>query len=258
MKNNNETGVIEKQILWMDLAGIVAYIMFMNLIAYVWEWPTLAIIVVNLTLIPLIIITIFRSKQLQGDKSEPDNEKLISAIRYYREMGFFTQYAGDPDEKIREAILDRYKAEREIIDISGDEIDKYALCFDNYRVRMIPYESLDEENNIIATYYSDIVSNCAEISKGMFQPTEIYQAQAVDEDLITITFMLNGERRSFEILSTMQDPEMSLIKYINELINHTGYRFYNLLPFPYVCIAFLARDEAKKIKHDRGLKSIRS
>ena len=193
----------------------------------------------------------------QSDKSKPDSRKLISAIRYYREMGFFTQFAGQSDEMIRNAILNRYKTGRKINRIPGNQLDRYALCFDEDRARWQPVDRWDEEGNISPTYYTNMLNDCAEISKGIFQPVDISQIPPVDDHVITVVFKLNGEQKS-RLICQDGSSDISFIRYLNGLISHSGHRFYNLSPCPRICLVLLTKDEAKKIKQDRGLKRIRS
>ncbi|MHB0998326.1 MAG: hypothetical protein ACYC27_03690 [Armatimonadota bacterium] len=242
---SNGTSVRDKH---LPKSGCVAFILWVALIDYVagyFEWSQLVrFLVMVLPGVPIGIAGFLLVEWLKYCQSDQQADNLVPIVNYYRDLGFFAQYAGQTDKQVSEKLLSELNEEWGTTEIPEDQAEVYVLCFDENRVR---WHDMDDETQ----RYKTMLTDWGEISRGVFQPSDIYETKSSGTRPVIVEFDFGGQRRSVKIDRSGEDPDMELLRYVNGLINHTRFRFYNLLAYPEMCIVLLTEDEARKIKNDR-------
>lgn len=239
------TSVRNREIPPFGCIAFVGWLILANEVSNSYHWGWVVKVLLSLVAVPLGIAVFVLVEWLRQRESDRRNDELLPVIRYYRELGFFSQYAGRADVAIRDELLTEMKAELGTTTIPEDQIDAYVLSFDDTRVRWQSPEC--------ANRYKHALEEWAEISRGLFQPVDISQRWATVNGRPVVTFTHDGRRHTVEMDGGRGTMEIQLLEYVNSLISHTDLRFRNLRPDPEMCIVLLADDEAERIGRDRGL-----
>lgn len=195
---------------------------------------------------------------------------MVEAVRYYRGVGFFSQYGALSDEALAE------QAEAAVEDEWGDTftmgqagpvvVDEWG---DTFRLPdHVPFAQLtllradatrvwweDTEADVCATnqVYVETLRAWAGISRGAFSPQDVTETWESDEGPITVRFTLDGVERTLhpECLDDWLDLE--ILVPLNDWLRHTGYAFELYEAFDQTAfIVVLTPDEKARLERERG------
>lgn len=211
-------------------------------------------------------------------------KRFVDSIDYLRKMDFFKDYSDLSSEEILERIFSgeinyphswwyeepRVFSEKPepilhgpslLISIkdhqkywmkaSDFEIDRLLIPFDTKRVMKENAETSIDDN--IGTA---LLKRLARISRGVFQPTNISSMWLTPKRskwlVQEVSFDFKGKRHSIEIVLQYDYIEDMGLRELNELIEKTGYKYYQVEQ-DYIIVVVLTK-EAEKLEKERGWK----
>lgn len=181
---------------------------------------------------------------------------LITSIRYFQTLGFYTAYLGLPDERLldatRRAVSWHIDEPLPPTEVARDlqRADLVLLLGDQSRVWWRDLEGVLPGEN----FYVVTLTEWAAISRGAFAPREIVERWQSDEGPADIEFTLGNQRHRVRHSNLRDDfLNITIISDINRLIADSGYQFAvcDNLGMPNWVVA-LTRSEATSLARDRG------
>ncbi|MGB9717667.1 MAG: hypothetical protein ACPL4E_04420 [Thermoproteota archaeon] len=183
--------------------------------------------------------------------------RFIESISYLRKLGFFEDYSNLTDEEIFEkmrekSIILKNLKEDDWMNESTFEIDRFLVVHDSKRIWGRDLEfgyhpSPEDEVRILMEF--------AQISKGIFQPTDIKWGRD-NWKRPGVHFTFNG-RRYFVGYCYYHGGDFldlgHLLSQLNAVIKETGYQYYLIGgtgQFAFVVVLTLG--EAEKLRKERG------
>ena len=165
-------------------------------------------------------------------------------------MGFFSEYGDLTDDKLATKLNSQYQEDMGVsIDPTGPIAELHVLEPDEKRLWISELEcDVMPENQV----YADAVKRLGEISRGVFNPTDITETWESDNGPITVEFTLNGVRHSFQPPYRNDWMDTAFIVTIRHLFRGTGYELAIHAGDP-VAAAVLTPDERRRIRKERGL-----
>jgi hypothetical protein len=182
-------------------------------------------------------------------------QAILEAVRYFRPLGFFQEFASQSDEELT-ATLERMYTHNGTLpweyDPSSNPLAELALVsYDKQRVWWKDSEAdVCEENRV----YARTLQEWARISPGEFEPTDIRETWDSDEGPITVKLTHRSKAFSFQ-------PEFygdwldlgTLLPAVNETIHGQGIRFEICQTHDQTIFAIvLTREEKAKLQVERG------
>ncbi|WP_426447988.1 stalk domain-containing protein [Paenibacillus sp. S-38] len=182
-------------------------------------------------------------------------ERVADAAKYYRAMGFF---ASMTEQQLAEKFRDFHKNFGEEQDwnpyypksVNGMQGDLYLLGEDAGRVWLEDTEADVGKGNDV---YVQALQRWREISRGAFQPTDIVESWGSEEGPVTVSFTLNGERKTVYPLFYNDFMDIEIIRELNRMIRDTGYQFAVYEIDQTVFVTVLTPDEQRKMEAERFL-----
>ncbi|MBO3798904.1 MAG: hypothetical protein QXU11_11075 [Thermoproteota archaeon] len=205
-------------------------------------------------------------------------KRFVDSIEYLRKMDFFQDYSNISSEEILERIFNgeinytfwweeleeeparrrgvvakRSIEENECLwmKLNDTRIDYYMIPFDTKRVIKEDPETamFTKEMGII------LLNRLAKISRGIFQPTNVSSRWTTEPkykwSVQEVSFDFKGKRYVIQIVLE-HDYFMDLgLEELNGIIKDTGYQYY-LLSDEMIIVVMLTREEAQKLKRERG------
>ncbi|WP_442603144.1 stalk domain-containing protein [Paenibacillus sp. KN14-4R] len=184
-------------------------------------------------------------------------ERLLDAAHYYRKAGFF---ASDKhltnqqfDQKFEKVYKDRVNEDWDPFDSKKDSTffaDLFVLLEDKDRTL---YEELEMDVIQGNNKYVETLKKWSTISRGAFNPTDISEQWATGEGPVTVSFTLNGQKKSVHPVYSGNLLDPTIIEEINIMIKDTGYQFAAISDSQNLLITMLTADEKSKIEKDRSM-----
>lgn len=185
-----------------------------------------------------------------------ERERLLDAADYYRRFGFFEADKGLTDEAFRQRFVQWYKpASGEEPGIFapdsnyGEYADLYLLAEDTSRVWLADPEADVGNGNEV---YVKTLKAWSAISRGAFIPTDIEEHWASDEGPVTVTFTLNGQKKTLYPLYYNDFIDASIVNDLNGMIRSTGYQFAKV-ELGEVFVTVLTAEEKLRLERERLL-----
>ena len=219
-------------------------------------------------------------------------KRFVDSIEYLRKMDFFKDYSDLSSEEILERIFNGeinyayswWKEWRESIlhsqegkssfytplegvllkesleeyeddwmKSSDAEIDCNIISFDTKRAIEEKSETVVDDNLGVT-----MLKRLARISRGIFQPTNIsWRWLTPDESkwsIQEVSFDFKGSRHAIQIVLKHDYIEDMGLAELNELIEDTGYKYYQVecKDIMRIIVVVLTKEEAEKLRKERG------
>jgi hypothetical protein len=195
---------------------------------------------------------------------------ILEAVRYYRRLGFFSQYSDLSDEALAEQLealvegewAERFTASQSELRIE-DEWSEMLRSPDD-----VPYADLtllrtdgtrvwweDTEADVCAAnrVYTETLRAWAGISRGAFSPQEITETWESEEGPITVRFTLDGHERVLHPEYADDWLDQRIVVPINRWIRKSGYAFEMYDAFDQTAfVVVLTPEEKRKLEQERG------
>ncbi|MEM3388156.1 MAG: hypothetical protein QXU47_09295 [Candidatus Bathyarchaeia archaeon] len=214
-------------------------------------------------------------------------KRLVDSIDYLRKMDFFKDYSNLTSEEILEKIFrgelnysywyDEWEEKhpppggaskyitnhgillRQSLDEYEDhwmrhsdaEIDYSIIPYDMKRTVIEEPETMPDDEMGKA-----ILSRLARISRGIFQPENIESKWATHHRkwlVQEVSFDFKGERHTIQIVIRYDWIEDMGLEELNKILEDTGYQYYQI-DDEYIKVVMLTKEEAEKLKKERGWK----
>ncbi|MEW9701975.1 stalk domain-containing protein [Paenibacillus sp. SI8] len=198
--------------------------------------------------------TIYQLNQEKFSTLSP-KERVLDAAHYYRKLGFFEKDKSLTAQQFDDKFIEFYKG---FVDEDWDPFnskegfdafaDLYVLQQDTDRVWMEDTEADVGQGN---DSYVQALKNWSAISRGTFKPTDIVEKWESEEGPITVTFTLNGQKKSVHPLYMNDFLDTEILKEINILIRDSGYQFAEVVIDQEVFVTVLTAEEKQNIQKDR-------
>ncbi|MGF7035050.1 hypothetical protein J2T17_006042 [Paenibacillus mucilaginosus] len=185
-------------------------------------------------------------------------ERVADAAKYYRAMGFFAPDASMTEQQFTEKFRDFHKNFGEEQDWNpyyaksaySMQGDLYLLGEDAGRVWL---EDTEADVGKGSGVYVQALQRWSEISRGAFNPTDIVETWGSEEGPVTVSFTLNGQRKTVYPLFYNDFMDMDILRDINRMIRDTGYQFAVNVIDQMVFVTVLTPEEQRKIEAERFL-----
>lgn len=187
-------------------------------------------------------------------------ERLMDAVRYYRSLGFFKQYAELSDQELFQQFDKQLKADwnegtdpfSPNLDYGYEDFaDLYLLAYDTERVWLEDTEADVGPGNEV---YIETLKQWAEISGGVFNPANIKETWSGTEGTAKIEYTLNRTKWTLRPEYLNDFIDVTIIEGINESIKKSGKQFGVIVIDQTVFVALLTAEEKQKIEAERGFK----
>lgn len=197
--------------------------------------------------------------QLSQEKfgSMKPEERLLDAAHYYRKLGYFGQDRNLTDQQFDEKFLKFYK---DFVDSdwnpfdSSEYYDEYAELYvwgeDKDRVWLKDTEADVVNGNDV---YVKTLQQWSALSRGAFKPEDIKESWGSDEGPVTVTFTLNGQKRTLHPRFMNDFIDTGILLEINEMIRDSGIQFVMVEIDQTVFVTALTAEEKSRIEQDRHL-----
>lgn len=218
-----------------------------------WLW---LILVLPFLLVPILFLTVLAIPDIWGwlssRKAHIDSKKfdrfLGEQIAALRPLGFFEDDSNLSDEELKSKLKTQIR----------EEWGKYVGEFMKYPARIGALDKkrvLFGERDIFPSddEYPDLFMELPDISRGIFQPSEIRDVWTDDEtgSHLTVEFELDGRKCSVDSPSRDEGRDPYCFSEINPLIEHTGYSFQAARvrgdDFAVVCVTPSEWEELKRL-----------
>jgi len=189
-------------------------------------------------------------------------ERVLSSIEYLIDAGFFEEYSNLPlreiFEKIRETnpFFEDFSYHEEPWMTGEDkDIDIRLLSFYHRRVFVTSTraEDLGEDIWDSKKIGKKLLTRLAEISRKVFQPTDIEQKWLEDKKL-KVYFTFRGKR--YGVVIDLEAPIWirPLLRLVNSLIKETEYQYYRIscADESFMDLVVLTKEEAERLTKERG------
>lgn len=186
-------------------------------------------------------------------------ERLLDAAHYYREAGFFQKDKTLTNQQFDDKFLEFYKG---FATKNWDPFDSgkayydaladlYVLQQDKDRVWLEYTEAdfISKDKN----FYVETLKQWSAISRGSFLPSDIVETWDTEEGPITVSFMLNGQKKTIHPKYMYDYLDTEILKDLNEMMKNTGYQFAEIDMDEEVFITVLTAKEKDRIQQDRLL-----
>lgn len=172
------------------------------------------------------------------------------AVRYFRKMGFLSEYASLSDEELVSKLQQMYQVDREgPLDDSEGLLDMDLLTFDETRVL---YQDIECDVAMGEDVYVWVLEKLAAISRGAFQPKNIKESWEEPQGPIEVSCTLNGEKQVLHPGFNYDYLDSSILDDINRMIKDSGYFFFIYPPFSQsMFITVLTMKELRKLITER-------
>ncbi len=215
-------------------------------------------------------------------------KRFVDSIEYLRKMDFFRDYSNLTSEEVLERIfrneikyssswwfeeprssplfeipepiphglhlLDSIERYWEYWMKKSDfEVDRSLIPFDVKRVMCEAVETWMDDNMGPA-----IIKRLARISRGVFQPTNVTSEWMTPPgdykwSIQRVDFDFKGKRHKIQIVLQHDFLVDIGLEELNELIKDIGYQYYQIVD-DYISVVVLTKEEAEKLKKERGWK----
>ncbi|OPH47873.1 hypothetical protein BC351_39330 [Paenibacillus ferrarius] len=182
-------------------------------------------------------------------------ERVLDAAQYYRKLGFFQKDSQLTEQQFDDKFLVFYEG---YINEDWNPFDS-AEWYDEFAELYILQQDKDRvwledtEMDVLKgnERYVKALQEWGAISRGAFKPTNIVEKWDTEDGPISVSFMLNGQKRTIhpEYMSDFLDT--SILGELNEWIKETGYQFVQVVIDQQVFVTVLKADEKAKIQKDR-------
>jgi len=186
-------------------------------------------------------------RNLFGKHDSEKNTRLLfksleEVVNYYKDLGFFK------DQNV-DAVVENYKEEwSKSPDVNDPWNDALLLSTSGSGVwRDDPECDVCSGDNA----YVDCLNEWAELSSGIFNPTDVKEEWASEKGPITVNFTLNG--KPCILFPEFQDDwlDLMVLVSINDLIAKTGYQFECALDGNFCMLLCIQPELKQKMKLDR-------
>ena len=184
--------------------------------------------------------------------AEQKKKWRVGTVKFYRELGFFSEYGDLPDEKLASKLNSLYRKK------TGDSIDPTVPSEEIAEFELL---SLDEsrfwmselETDIFPgeKYYADLVEKLGKISRGVFNPTDITETWESEKGPIHVEFTANGVRHCLQPKYDRDWLDTDFLIKMEDFFKGTGYELVIHMDDP-IAAMVLTPDEKKKIRRRRG------
>jgi hypothetical protein len=179
----------------------------------------------------------------------PTQQKMLEAIAFYRQVGFFQRYSSMSDGKIM------YKLD----ELTQDDYFHHIWdeLYGNNQARDLELLWRNKERvlwfdtEIVPDDVISLIDELANISEDIFQPTQVELIEAQNRNY-KISFVVNSQSYSFDYLhSGAFNPD--LIAKINAILKTAEYQFGIVELDQYVYIMFLSKQQKQKMMQERKI-----
>lgn len=218
---------------------------------------TITVLAAILILASVTCLLFLRSKGTQESDTStnltaltPEEWSLVSA-KFYRDMGFFDEYASLSDNELAAELQQMTKAEcGEGFNPADVFSDLLLLSWDKNRVWWDDTEAdVYKGNNV----YVETLEEWARISRGAFLPENITETWESEQGPVWVDFTLDGTHHRLQPQYNGDWLDISIIDDINRLIRKTDYRFEVYEAFDQTAfVVVLTQGEKLELEQKRG------
>jgi len=177
-------------------------------------------------------------------------EWLLKAVRFYREIGFFSEFGDLTEDKLASKLNSHYRKRMgRSLDPSGRIPDLTLLEFDKSRLWLSDLECDVMSGNDV---YVEVIKRLGETSRGSFNPTDITETWDSDKGPIRVEFTNAGVRHALTPKYRNDWVDTDFIFSVARLLQDSEYKLA-VHPGDPIAATFLTAAERDRIKKERGL-----
>jgi hypothetical protein len=174
---------------------------------------------------------------------------LVQAVGFYRGLGFFSEYADLPCDKLVSKLNAKYREKtNEPLDRRDSDADLWLLELDGCRVWG---EDLKCGVMVEEDIYAGLVRRLGQISRGAFVPQDIKEVWESEKGPIRVEFRTSGVLHTLEPTYRGKWLDTDFLFKMAELFEGSGYELV-IHPGDRMYATVLTPDEKRRIKRERG------
>jgi hypothetical protein len=180
---------------------------------------------------------------------------LEEALDFYKPLGFFSHYHGEPKAVVRalhKALVETSQEPITLEDLETPEFDLFFLSLDPLRSLYAVMDFGDFLAPGNDAYVSSLEA-LANISRGVFKPTNIRERWDTPDGPIRITFQLGSQRKELKVETWGGAFDFRILLQLNGLLAQTEYRFEMAPMDDILFVTVLKADEKSNLEREREL-----
>lgn len=175
---------------------------------------------------------------------------LIESIKYFRNLGFFSEHASLTDLQLELRLQELAKTRHGVIDPNDELADLILLSLDDKRVWWDDTEAdVCRENQV----YAETLRAWSSISRGAFVPEDIRESWSGEKGPVEVTFRVRGRPVTLRPKYMNDYININILRPINSLVGGTEIQFALHAIFDQTAfVVALTKDERSNLIQHRG------
>lgn len=181
--------------------------------------------------------------------SGPPSRELVTAVGFYRELGFFSAFGAVPHEECAAKLLAAHRSEWDVDLVPLDSYDDAVLLSYDGKRAWFEDTALDSRQDHLV--YPELLEDWAHVSRGSFHPEDVEESWKGPRGPIAVTFTHGGTRHALAPKWNEGLVDLDLLTPLNAIVGASGMGFCCLRIDQSALIVVLTPTERARIERER-------